>query len=251
MVGIAVCKICMSMHQIKKTPVVDISTFLAQPEMHWHTNSGDIVCNCLILQARMCGALMLWGHQGHMIPGYLRASSQTFERRADSRARRNLFPFSRPHAHAMSTHLPIRALRPLHQQCIFRRVESRPFSTTLARPATRRKRSVDPAQTAAAVRYQIQGAKASSVVYEEQLKDDNNLPDDIGLLPGIYACWLRDLFLLIQDGRNLHPQADIPPRALCVINRTAYLLQDISTRSLSHCWKQDLVLPKVVGTAHV
>jgi hypothetical protein len=142
--------------------------------------------------------------------GVPQASSQTFERRADSRARRNVFPLKRPHVHAMSTHLPIRVLRPLHRQCLFRHVESRSFSTTLARPATRRKRSVDPAQTAAAVRYQIQGAKASSVVYEEQLKDDNNLPDDIGLLPGICACWLRDPLILIRDGRNLHSQADIP-----------------------------------------
>jgi hypothetical protein len=132
---------------------------------------------------------------GMIVPG---ASSQTFERRADSRARRNLFPFARPDVHNMSTHLPIRALRPLHQQCLLRRVESRSFSTTLARPrgstATKRRRNVDPVQTAAAVRYQIQGARASSVVYEEQLNDDNNLPDDIGLLPGNCASLALGIF---------------------------------------------------------
>ncbi|KAF1958734.1 hypothetical protein CC80DRAFT_591642 [Byssothecium circinans] len=90
----------------------------------------------------------------------------------------------------MSTHLPARISRPFFRPCIFQRPYARPFSTTLARPGrggkSNKKKRIDPVQTEAAARQQGRKGKASSTIYEEQLKDERNLPDDIGLLPGTF-----------------------------------------------------------------
>ena len=133
-----------------------------------------------------------WRELGHLTLGYLKLVRKhlnvvrTPERDPEPRP----FPATtRPHVFKMSTHLPIRILRPLHRQRLMRHTESRSFSTTLARPrastSSKQRRTVDPVQTTAAVRNQMQEGRASSAVYESQLKDDKNLPDDIGLLPGM------------------------------------------------------------------
>lgn len=136
----------------------------------------------------------------------------------------------------MSTHLPIRAIQPLQRQCLLQRVECRSFSTTLARPrgatSKAKQRHIDPVQTAAAVRNQIRTGRASSVMHMEQLKDESNLPDDIGLLPGKYACWTGEPSMLTRDGRNLYSQANIPRRTLLCIHKAAHFFGHISNRSL-------------------
>ncbi|KAF2643441.1 hypothetical protein P280DRAFT_505557 [Massarina eburnea CBS 473.64] len=88
----------------------------------------------------------------------------------------------------MSVHLPARMARPLYRQCIFQRPCARPFSTTIARPgkASRKKKRIDPIQTEVAARQEGRRGKAASTLYEEQLRDDRNLPDDIGILPGTF-----------------------------------------------------------------
>ncbi|KAJ4287008.1 hypothetical protein N0V90_012889 [Kalmusia sp. IMI 367209] len=90
----------------------------------------------------------------------------------------------------MSTHLPLRLHRPLPLQCVRSPLSSRPFSST--KPAwartpsgTRKRGRVDPVIAETAARHQ-QG-KASSAMQEEQLSDERNVPDDIGLIPGTFV----------------------------------------------------------------
>lgn len=78
----------------------------------------------------------------------------------------------------MSTHLPIRISRPLHRQCIFQR---RPFSSSLA--LQKKLQRVDAAQ--ARQQAKNQGQRAPSTVQAEAFQDVENLPDDLGLLPGM------------------------------------------------------------------
>ncbi|KAF2691507.1 hypothetical protein K458DRAFT_1554 [Lentithecium fluviatile CBS 122367] len=89
----------------------------------------------------------------------------------------------------MSTHLPIRTLRPFYQGCMFRRPDARPFSTTPSQlrgsRASERRRLVDSVQVRAAARYQ-NGGRSTSTQNQEQLDDESNLPDDIGILPGTF-----------------------------------------------------------------
>jgi hypothetical protein len=83
----------------------------------------------------------------------------------------------------MSTHLPIRALQPVRRQFFARHVESRVFSTTPARP----RQKGDSVRTGATVRTQMQSGRAPRVTEHEELQNESNIPDDIGLLPGTCA----------------------------------------------------------------
>lgn len=104
----------------------------------------------------------------------------------------------------MSTHLPIRAFRPLSRQCLRQRPLLRPFSTTPFLQA--RKRHVDPALKEVAVRNHA--IKSQKTIDEAQLSDQRNFPDDIGLLPGISCVWtFWTTFILIFHHRDLCPLA--------------------------------------------
>ncbi|KAF2440558.1 hypothetical protein P171DRAFT_435350 [Karstenula rhodostoma CBS 690.94] len=89
----------------------------------------------------------------------------------------------------MSTHLPLRSLKPLHRQCLAFPPSKRFLSSTpaLERNLSRagRSRAVDPVVVGAASRYQP--GKASSSQQEEQFSDERNVPDDIGLVPGTFV----------------------------------------------------------------
>ncbi|KAL1613067.1 hypothetical protein SLS60_001299 [Paraconiothyrium brasiliense] len=88
----------------------------------------------------------------------------------------------------MSTHLPLRSLRPLHRQYLLIPQSNRFFSSTATlerNPRDGRRRPVDPVTAGVAARQQ-QG-KASSQMQEEQLSDERNVPDDIGLVPGTFV----------------------------------------------------------------
>ncbi|KAF1966912.1 hypothetical protein BU23DRAFT_306281 [Bimuria novae-zelandiae CBS 107.79] len=86
----------------------------------------------------------------------------------------------------MSTQLPIRLYRPLHRQQLAPTSLNRLFSTS--RPAFRNAKSrgrVDSVAASSAARHQHN--KAPTAYQEEQLSDERNVPDDIGLVPGTFV----------------------------------------------------------------
>lgn len=85
----------------------------------------------------------------------------------------------------MSTKLPLRLYRPLHRQCPVQASPVRYFSSTQTLARGSRSRRVDPVVAATAARQQV--GRASNARQEEQLSDERNVPEDIGLIPGTFV----------------------------------------------------------------
>jgi hypothetical protein len=130
----------------------------------------------------------------------------------------------------MSTHLPLRIARPLHRKCTTARCSGiRPFSLSAPR---QKKSKQQPGESA-----KDPDQKAPSTIESEAQANQNDLVEDVGLLPGTWCglvrgeCWdgqrafgTRDdahaecisgaYSMLIQFNRNLRPRARICTSAL-------------------------------------
>lgn len=120
----------------------------------------------------------------------------------------------------MSIHLPIRSLRPLHRQCLTFPTPKRAFSTTptLERGlSSARKTYADPIGGKAQIRQQK--LKAPSAQQEEQYRNERNLPEDVGLIPGTSvehyspACHKLTLCRYLCARPDVHRDTFLPQRS--------------------------------------
>lgn len=106
---------------------------------------------------------------------------------------------------SMSTHLPLRLCRPLHRQYVASLSSVRPFSSSRVALARGSQSKINPiypviARTATRHRY----GRATSSLEEEQLVQEQNLPDDLGLVPGNSFALGKHIRMADADASQVH-----------------------------------------------